>query len=120
MPLPQHELPSAVAAPESEQHPDNYIARRSGLLRSRYVVVSHELGRTEELARSRGFWRLGGATRQLRASERAWDDLVDDLRAAGWDLDPNHRGEHYVPLRRALPFTLELYTQSSTDDSDEA
>jgi hypothetical protein len=96
-----------------------FITRRSGLLRSRYVVVAdHSGGRT--LRRSRAFWRIGDAAVQQRKAEAAWDDLANDLRADGWELDTAGRFEYYVPLRRAIVTTLEPYTRAERADSGEA
>jgi hypothetical protein len=94
-----------------------YVTRRSGIVRSRYVVVKRDAKRP--LRRSRAFWRLGGADAQRRKAEAAWDDLANDLRADGWELDTAGRFEYYVPLRRALVSTLEPYTQVGPPDSAE-
>ena len=66
---------------------------------------------------------MGGDARRERAAEDVWIDLVNDLRAAGWEPDYS-RSEYYVLLRRVdertssiLP-TIEAYTLS--DDPDEA
>jgi hypothetical protein len=84
-----------------------YVTRRSGLVRSRYVVVTDDSGRTAE--RSRAFWLIGDAAAQQRRAEAAWDDLANQLRADGWELDMAGRYEYYVPLRRAIISTLEPY-----------
>jgi hypothetical protein len=113
-PVPVSVAPNEVEAPQ----PVPYITRRSGLVRSRYVVVTADSGRA--LRQSRAFWRIGGAVAQRRRAEAAWDDLANDLRADGWELDTAGRYEYYVPLRRALVSTLEPYSRASPSDSPEA
>jgi hypothetical protein len=110
-------------SPRAEERDDApepvpYITRRSGLVRSRYLVVTDDSGRA--LRRSRAFWRIGGAGAQLRRAEAAWDNLANDLRADGWELDTVGRSEYYVPLRRAIVSTLEPYTQARSADSGDA
>ena len=113
------EAPASPRAEEREApEPEPYITRRSGLLRSRYVVLTDDTG--PALRRSRAIWRFGGAERQLRSAERAWHDLANDLRADGWELDAADRYEYYVPLRRAIVSTLEPYTQTGPPESPEA
>jgi hypothetical protein len=115
--------PVAVAEPDVEREPRRSVMRRTGLLRSRFVVVADEPGgKVRRVARSRSFWRVGGVARRERAADDAWSDLVNDLRAAGWEPD-SPRSDYYVLLRRVdsgtssiLP-TLEAYTLVS-DDSD--
>jgi hypothetical protein len=97
--------------------PVPYITRRSGFLRSRYVVVTDNAG--PALRRSTAFWRIGGADRQRRRAEAAWHGLANDLRADGWELDAEGRYEYYVPLRRAIVSTLQPYTQAVRTDSPE-
>jgi hypothetical protein len=87
-----------------------YVTRRSGLVRSRYVVVTDDSGRTAE--RSKAFWLIGRAAAQQRRAEAAWDDLANHLRGDGWELDTAGRYEYYVPLRRAIISTLEPYSQA--------
>jgi hypothetical protein len=115
---PTAEPPDEVAVEPEAREPVPYITRRSGLVRSRYVVVTDDAGRP--LRRSRAFWRMGGAAAQQRRAEAAWDDLANGLRADGWELDTAGRYEYYVPLRRAIVATLEPYTQAGPADSDEA
>jgi hypothetical protein len=111
------EAPSSLSAEERNDAPERapYITRRSGLVRSRYVVVTNDARRA--LRRSRAFWRIGGVDRQRRRAEAAWHDLANDLRADGWELDAEGRYEYYVPLRRAIVSTLEPYTQAVRTDS---
>ena len=117
--LPVQYAPTSVAPDEVEApQPVPYITRRSGLVRSRYLVVTDDSGRA--LRRSRAFWRIGGAVAQRRRAEAAWDDLANDLRADGWELDTAGRYEYYVPLRRALVSTLEPYSEASPSDSPDA
>ena len=111
------EAPSSLRVGERDDAPEPvpYITRRSGLVRSRYVVVTNDARRA--LRRSRAFWRIGGVDRQRRRAEAAWHDLANDLRADGWELDAEGRYEYYVPLRRAIVSTLEPYTQAVRTDS---
>jgi hypothetical protein len=88
-----------------------YVTRRSGLVRSHYVVMVEEDGRTQELRRSRAFWQVGREAWQRRIAEDAWDGLANDLRAEGWEVDTTGRYEYFVPLRRAIVSTLEPYTR---------
>ena len=55
---------------------------------------------------------------QQRKAEAAWDDLANDLRGEGWELDTAGRYEYYVPLRRAIVSTLEPYTQAAPDSPE--
>ena len=121
MPAAEVETEAPRSLPADEQDPTGtvpFITRRSGLVRSRYVVVADASGRT--LRRSRAIWRIGGAGAQQRSAEAAWDDLANGLRADGWELDTAGRYEYYVPLRRAIVATLEPYTQTRPVDADEA
>jgi hypothetical protein len=112
------EAPRSLRADELEG-PIPFITRRSGLLRSRYVVVA-DLWGGPTLRRSRAFWQIGGAAAQQRRAEAAWDDLANGLRADGWELDTAGRYEYYVPLRRAIVTTLEPYIRGEPADSGEA
>ena len=111
--------PVALAEPDIEREPRRSVVRRTGLLRSRFVVVADEPeGRVERLGSSKSFWRVGGATRRERAAEDAWIDLVNDLRLTGWEPDLARRSDFYVLLRQAdvgpssiLP-TIEAYTHA--------
>ena len=121
MPAAEVETEAPRSLPADEQDARGtvpFITRRSGLVRSRYVVVADASGRT--LRRSRAIWRIGGAGAQQRSAEAAWDDLANGLRADGWELDTAGRYEYYVPLRRAIVATLEPYTQARPVDADEA
>ena len=112
--------PHALHAEEVAEHVP-FITRRSGLVRSRYVVVVDDSGgRRRTLRRSRVFWEIGRAAAQQRRAEAAWDDLANDLRADGWELDTAGRFEYYVPLRRVIVTTLEAYTHVEPPDSGAA
>jgi hypothetical protein len=118
-PLPQ----VAIAEPDIEREARRSVVRRTGLLRSRFVVVSDEPGgKVSRVGRSRSFWRIGGEAQRERAADDAWIDLVEDLRNAGWEPD-SPRSDYYVLLRRvddgssSIMPTIEAYTLS--DDSDE-
>ena len=103
--------PLSVVVEEAPREAVPYVTRRSGFLRSRYVVMVDEAGRTHELRRSRAFWQIGRHSWQRRMAEDAWDELANDLRAEGWEVDVTGRYEYFVPLRRAIVSTLEPYTQ---------
>ena len=102
--------PSVVAEPAPRESVP-YVTRRSGLLRSRYVVMMEESGRAREVRRSRAFWLLGREAWQSRMAEDAWDELANELRAEGWEVDVTGRYEYFIPLRRAIVSTLEPYTR---------
>ncbi len=114
-----HRRPAVVqyaplqVGPEPERPSESvpYITRRSGVLRSRYVVMVEEEGRTQELRRSKPFWQVGREAWQRGWAEDAWDRLSNDLRAEGWEVDASGRYEYFVPLRRALVSSLEPYSR---------
>lgn len=110
-----------VSIPESdvERERRRYVMRRTGLLRSRFVVVDDEPGgRVRRVARSRTFWSVG---RRERGGADVWSDLVDELREAGWE-PCSPRSEFYTLLRRvdegtsALPPTIEAYSLAADDN----
>ncbi len=103
--------PLRVAPEPAPRESVPYVTRRSGLVRSRYVVMVEEEGRTRELRRSRAFWQVGREAWQRRIAEDAWDGLANELRAEGWEVDTTGRYEYFVPLRRAIVSTLEPYTR---------
>jgi hypothetical protein len=112
---------------EPEPSAQRSVVRRTGILRSRYVVVADEPdGHVRELARSRSFWRVGGEGFREHAAEQAWDELVQDLRTSGWEPDSERRSDFYVLLREVedvrggasiLP-TLEAYTHEANGSKD--
>ena len=53
-------------------------------------------GDFEAVASSRSFWNVGRDTSRKRAAEDAWDALMNDLRAAGWEPDPARRSDYYA------------------------
>ena len=100
--------------------PRRSVVRRTGILRSRFVVVADAMaGDFEAVASSRTFWNVGRDTSRERAAEDAWDELMDDLRAAGWEPDPARRSDYYALLRPIAPEqssivpTIEAYHQRS-------
>jgi len=101
---------TVVAEPEPQQSTP-YITRRSGLVRSRYVVMTEKSDGERELRRSKAFWQVGREAWQRRTADDAWDELANDLRADGWEVDVTGRYEYFVPLRRAIISTLEPYTR---------
>jgi hypothetical protein len=116
--------PVSVAEPELEREPRRYVVRRTGFLRSRFVVAADEPGgKVTRVASSRSFWRVGDAARQERSADDAWHELINDLRASGWEPS-TQRSDFWVPLRRIddgttpILTTLEAYTLVS-DDRDE-
>jgi hypothetical protein len=128
-PLAQYAPEPAVAERlvEPEHSARRSVVRRTGILRSRFVVVADDPdGHVGELARSKSFWRVGGEGFHERAAEHAWDEFVDDLRTSGWEPDSARRSDFYVLLREVehargvssiLP-TLEAYTHETDGAKD--
>jgi len=124
-PLPQYAPQPVEAFVSLEDEPRRFVMRRTGLVRSRFVVLADEPGgRPKALATSRSFWRLGNETRRRWSAEDVWDDLMNELRQSGWEQESARRSDYYVSLRRVddsasssvLP-TIEAYTHAS-EDSD--
>jgi hypothetical protein len=123
-PLAQYAPEPSVDEPLLEPEPParRSVVRRTGILRSRFVVVADEAdGHVRELGRSKSFWRVGGEGFREHAAESAWDELVEDLRTSGWEPDSERRSDFYVLLREVedvrggasiLP-TLEAYTHGA-------
>jgi hypothetical protein len=117
--------PVSVAEPDVEREPRRYVVRRTGFLRSRFVVVADEPGgKVSHVARSRSFPRVGDVARREESADDAWRDLVNELRAGGWEPSAQ-LSDFWVPLRRVddgpssiLP-TIEAYTRAS-EPRDEA
>jgi hypothetical protein len=110
----------ALALPEHDVERDSrrYIVRRSGFLRSCFVVVEDEPGgHVKRVASSRSFWRVGGAPQREHAADDVWSDFVNDLRVAGWEPSAP-QSSFWVPLRRlengpsAILPTIEAHTLS--------
>jgi hypothetical protein len=101
------------------------IVMRTGLLRGRYVVLEGEpLDDQRAIAASRSFWSIGGA--RTRMAEDAWDDLLNELRTAGWEPDPNWHSDFYVLLQPVAPEptasivpTLGAYGRTADDSDDD-
>jgi hypothetical protein len=115
--------PVAVAEPDVEREARHYVARRTGFLRSRFVVVADEPGgKMTHLRASRSFWRVGGDARREGAADDAWNDLVNDLRATGWEPASAQPSDFYVLLRpvdtspSSIVPTLEAYTHDEVRD----
>ncbi|HKX47127.1 MAG TPA: hypothetical protein VJM06_00550 [Gaiellaceae bacterium] len=113
--------PMSVPESDNEREPRRFVMRRTGVLRSRFVVVDDEPGGgVRRVARSKAFWSVG---RHERGGAEVWGDLVDELRDAGWE-PYSPRSEYYTLLRRidagtsALPPTIEAYSRAA-DDPDE-
>lgn len=120
----QYAPPMPLEEPEVEDEPRRFVMRRTGLLRCRFVVLANELdGQPSERARSRSFSRIGSAAGRERVAEDAWDDLMNDLRLAGWE-PAQRRSDYYVSLRRidvggvspVMP-TIDAYTHARDDPS---
>jgi hypothetical protein len=125
--LAQYAPPPSLVLADAPKEPWRSVVRRTGLLRSRYVVLEGQsLGEQEPVAASRSFWNVGGVGMRERVAEDAWDDLMNDLRASGWEPDPTRRSDFYVLLQpvqladaSSIVPTLEAYGRT-TDDSDDA
>jgi hypothetical protein len=120
----QYAPPTPLEEPEVEDEPRRFVIRRTGLLRCRFVVLVNDLdGQPSERARSRSFSKIGSAAGRERAAEDAWDDLMNDLRLAGWE-PAQRRSDYYVSLRRidvggvspVMP-TIDAYTHARDDPS---
>jgi hypothetical protein len=125
-PVPQY-APRPVEAPDDlEEEPRRFVMRRTGLVRSRFVVLADDPGGGPSvLAGSRSFWRVGGTARRERSAEDAWDDLMNELRLAGWEQESARRSDFYVSLRRiedgkspVVP-TIEAYLYTAEDREQE-
>jgi hypothetical protein len=115
--------PVSVPEVDVEREPRRFVVRRTGLLRSRFVVIDDEPGGSvKRVGGSRSFWSVGG---RERGADEAWSELVDELRAAGWQ-PYSPRSEYYTLLRRiddrtsSLPPTIEAYTLTADDRSGPA
>ena len=127
-PLAQY-APAESPVPDviDDDEPRRSVVRRTGILRSRFVVVADAMaGDFEAVASSRTFWNVGRDTSRERAAEDAWDELMDDLRAAGWEPDPARRSDYYALLRpiaseqSSIVPTIEAYHQRSDSLGDPA
>jgi hypothetical protein len=99
-----------------------FVIRRTGLVRSRFVVYADEPGgELSAQASSRSFWHVGGAAWRERLAEDAWDDLMNDLRMSGWAQESARRSDFYVSLRRieddssSVVPTIEAYLYTADD-----
>ncbi len=121
-PLSQYAPRSVETPANTEDEPRRFVIRRTGLVRSRFVVLADELdGGPSEVASSRSFWRFGRAASRERVAEDTWDDLMNGLRLSGWEQESARRSDYYVRLRRVgtvsssvLP-TIDAYTHASED-----
>jgi hypothetical protein len=120
--LAQYAPSTSLVLADAPAEPWRSVVRRTGLLRSRYVVLEGQsAGEQEAVTASRSFWNVGGPEMRERVAEDAWDDLMNDLRASGWEPEPTRRSDFYVLLQPVAPWivpTLEVYGRSA-DDSDE-
>jgi hypothetical protein len=115
--------PVSVPEEDVEREPRRFVVRRSGLFRSRFVVVADEPGGSvKRVGSSKSFWSVG---RRERGADEAWSNLVDELRDAGWQ-PYSPRSEYYTLLRRvddetsSLPPLIEAYTLTAHDRSGRA
>jgi hypothetical protein len=100
LPLAQYAPPPSLVLVDAPEEPRRSVVRRTGLLRSRYVVLEgRSPSESDEVAVSKSFWNLGGASVRERLAEDAWDDLMNDLRVSGWEPDPTRRSDFYVLLQ---------------------
>lgn len=103
-PLAQYAPSPALLLADAPKEPWRSVIRRTGLLRSRFVVLEGPSpGEQETIATSRSFWNVGPAGARERVAEDAWDDLVNDLRATGWEPEPTRRSDLYVLLQPVQP-----------------
>jgi len=124
-PLSQY-APPTFETPDPEDELRRFVIRRTGLVRSRFVVYADEAGGELSVqASSRSFWHLGGAAWRERLAEDAWDDLMNDLRTSGWEQESARRSDFYVSLRRiedgssAVVPTIEAYLYTTEDQEQE-
>jgi hypothetical protein len=123
-PLAQYAPSPTLVLAGAPEEPSRSVVRRTGLLRSRYVVLEgRSPGEQETVASSRSFWNVGGGELRERVAEDAWDDLMNDLRAEGWEPDPTRRSDFYVLLNPVPPeglpsivSTLDAYGAGDADD----
>jgi hypothetical protein len=99
-PLTQYAPSPSLVLEDAPEEPRRSVVRRTGLLRSRYVVLEGRTpGKAKAVAASKGFWNVGGDDVRERAAEDAWDELVNDLRVAGWEPEPTRRSDFYILLQ---------------------
>jgi hypothetical protein len=123
-PLSQY-APQTDDTPDPQDDPRRFVIRRTGLVRSRFVVyVDESDGELSAQASSRSFWRVGGAAWRERLAEDAWDDLMNDLRLSGWEPESARRSDFYVSLRRlesgppSVVPTIQAYIYTPEDEED--
>ena len=103
-PLAQYAPSPSRVLVDAPEEPRRSIVRRTGLLRSRYVVLERQSpSEQDEVAASRSFWSVGSASLRDRLAEDAWDELMNDLRVSGWEPDPTRRSDFYVLLQPVEP-----------------
>jgi hypothetical protein len=130
-PLAQYAPSPSLVLADAPEEPWRSVVRRTGLLRSRYVVLEGQSpDEREPVATSKSFWNVGGSGMRERVAEDAWDDLMNDLRASGWEPEPTRRSDFYVLLQHVEPVepeepsivtTLDAYGGvGDPDDADDA
>jgi hypothetical protein len=67
------------------------------------VLERRSASEEDAVAASKSFWNVGGASVRERLAEDAWDELMNDLRASGWEPDPTRRSDFYVLLKPTEP-----------------
>lgn len=70
--------------------PVECVVRREGVVRARFVAAVEPWPASQRtIASSRSFWNRGyGADQRADEARAAWDDLIEDLQADGWELAP--------------------------------
>jgi hypothetical protein len=100
LPLAQYAPSPSLLLVDAPEEPLRSVVRRTGLVRSRFVVLERTSpGAQDAVASSRSFWSVGGASLRERRAEDAWDELMNELRASGWEPDPTRRSDFYVLLQ---------------------
>jgi hypothetical protein len=125
--LAQYAPPPSLVLVDAPEAPWRSIVKRTGLLRSQYVVLEGETPDDQHtVATSRSFWHIGGADARERVAEDAWDDLLNELRTSGWEPDPTRRSDFYVLLQPVAPEpaasivpTLGAYGRAADDSDDD-
>lgn len=124
LPLAQYAARPSLVLMDAPEGPRRSVVRRTGLVRSRYVVLeSRSASDQHAVAASKSFWSVGGASLRERLAEDAWDELMNDLRVSGWEPDPTRRSDFYVllqpvgPKETSIVPTIEAYGRSDESET---